>query len=67
MNLVMVKKPAVFLPVPAIYFALLLLEAPKQPGRILALLISNQYLQMYTELQQDCIFVEAFTTCFRPS
>jgi len=22
---------------------------------------------MYTELQQDLFFIEAFTTCFRPS
>jgi hypothetical protein len=36
MNLVMAKKPAVFLPVSAIYFALLVLEMPKQSGRILA-------------------------------
>jgi hypothetical protein len=56
MNLVMVKKPAMFPPVSAIYFALLL-KAPTQSGRILALLISNKYLQMYTELQQDLIFI----------
>jgi hypothetical protein len=36
MNSVMVKKPAVFCPVAAIYFALLLLKAPKQSGGILA-------------------------------
>ena len=41
----------------AMYFALLLVETPKHSGRILAFIISNRYLLMYTELQQDHIFI----------